>query len=229
MGRIGHGYGSEWQLMWYLARHRDELSREVAQSTGLESLMWHDFRGASQKGCDSEWKGLDFLGRDRPDVIEAWAQRWPSRGNQPNWDAIGTAARDGAQCWLLVEAKAHTAELKSDCSASDGRGRSLIADTLADVQRQLNVSPDRDWLRGYYQYCNRLAVLQFLRNADIPAKLVLVYFYGDFAKGRECPGSPDGWNDALLKQEEHVGLPVDSPIRSVIHKVFLPAFKNLHE
>jgi hypothetical protein len=227
MGKIGYGYGSEWQLMWYLARHRADLSRAVASESGLDDVAWQDFPQANAERCDSEWKGVGFL---RSNEIEAeWSKRWPSRGNPPNWDAVGRGLLHGKSCWLLVEAKAHTAEVRSDCSAVEQGGLDLIQRTLHSTKVTLSVNLDRDWLRGYYQHCNRLAVLQFLRETGVPAKLIFLYFYGDRAQGRACPRSPDEWSTALAEQDQHVGVPADSSIRSDIHKVFLPAFTNLHD
>ena len=43
----------------------------------------------------------------------------------------------------------------------------------------LGVSADRDWLKGYYQYANRIAALHFLTQHKVPAHLLLIYFLGD--------------------------------------------------
>jgi len=93
--------------------------------------------------------------------------------------------------WLLVEAKANIQELKSSCGAkekgqrSEG-GRKLIAHTLAAVKSTLGVAEDRDWLNGYYQYCNRIAVLEFLNRQKVPTRLMFIYFVGD--KGSDVIG-----------------------------------------
>ena len=83
--------------------------------------------------------------------------------------------------------------------------------------------PERDWLSGYYQFCNRVAVLHFLNSHDVPA-LLLVYFTGDtFREGSaDCPADEEGWQEALAKQAEHVGLPDQHPLSDRTHKLFLP-------
>ena len=60
----------------------------------------------------------------------------------------------------MVEAKANIQELRSFCKAEAEGGRPLIARSLAAVKSTLGVPEDRDWLNGYYQYCNRIAVFR---------------------------------------------------------------------
>src|SRR5204863_4336833 len=76
---------------------------------------------------------------------------------------------------------------------------------------------------------NRIALLHFLRTHNLDAHLVFVYFTGDRtdlgAPGRECPPGETGWRAALAHQDRYVGLPPSSPIRRLIHHVFLPAYR----
>lgn len=107
MAEIGDGYGSEWHLLRYLGRHRDDLDRRVSVETGATSVRWRDFPFDSEKPrLDREWEGLEFLPLRHPARL-AWAQYWPQSGTQQNWDAVGQAKIDGADEWLLIEAKAH--------------------------------------------------------------------------------------------------------------------------
>lgn len=225
MGRMGFGYGSEWQLLWYLARHRARLSAAVAEAAAASSVEWPDLPVGS-RGADQEWKGIDFV--KHRGVHEEWRKFWPQRGNPPNWDAVGTAVIDGKRTWLLVEAKAHLGEIRSDCGAVEAGGLGQIRATLERVKGKLVVPEGRDWLNGYYQLCNRLAVLSFLRDQGIATRLVLVYFYGDSSgPGRECPTTEQEWFPSLEAQDAAIGLP-DGETRRAIHKVFLPAFANYH-
>ena len=117
MAEIGSGYGSECHMLRYLGRHRELLNRHVRAEIPAESIDWLDFPfDARRIWRDGEWKGLDFLARESP-ARRAWSQLWPSRGNPPNWDAIGQAAIGGKREWILVEAKANVEELRSTCGA----------------------------------------------------------------------------------------------------------------
>ena len=73
MGRIGHGYGSEWHLLRYLGRHRAAVDRFVLDATGGEAIEWLDF-GFNRNAAmfDDEPKGLEFLANDA-DLQKAWA------------------------------------------------------------------------------------------------------------------------------------------------------------
>jgi hypothetical protein len=124
-------------------------------------------------------KGLDFLGPDYDPVHVKWKQVWPQRGNAPNWDAVARITKNGVSEWLLVEAKANLQELQSSCQASPQGGRPLITCMLKATKAALGVAADRDWLNGYYQLCNRLAVLDFLNRNGVPSRLMLIYFVGD--------------------------------------------------
>ena len=110
MGKIRIGYGSEWHLLTYLGRYRARLTTEVAAVTRGQDVDWLDWPRSSAP-VEREWRGIDFI-RDHP-VRDAWSSFCPQRGNSPNWDAIGTADIDGKTTWLLVEAKAHSRELRS--------------------------------------------------------------------------------------------------------------------
>jgi hypothetical protein len=50
--------------------------------------------------------------------------------------------------------------------------RRNIARTLGTVL----VADYRDWLKGYYQYCNRLTLLNFLIERNVGARLIFAYF-----------------------------------------------------
>ncbi len=148
---------------------------------------------------------------------------WPQTGNVHNWDAVGILTRNGAHEWLLVEAKAHLHEMRSSCTAKPKGGLDQIRCALQAVKEALGVDGARDWLNGYYQYCNRIAVLHFLHTHRVPARLVFVYFTGDKGDGRRtCPQDAAKWSDELCRLEERVGLPLGHPLAQYVHKLFLP-------
>jgi hypothetical protein len=222
MGNIGNGYGSECHLLRYLGRHRNLLDEAIIAQTGGRAIAWQDFGFDPETSLgDGELKGLDFLPEGA--VKEKWRLFWPQRGNQPNWDAVGILEHGPVREWLLVEAKANVEELKSSCAAKDGKGRRRIVDALRLTKEALSIPPDRDWLNGYYQLANRIAVLQFLKSMGEPARLVLIYFVGDRNVAATCPGTAEHWSRPLARQEGHLGLSSDHHLSDRIHKVFLEA------
>ncbi|WP_439580751.1 hypothetical protein [Elioraea sp.] len=226
MAKIGNGYGSEWHLLVFLGRHRTLLDREVATVTGASAVRWCDFPfDQPDSRQEGEWKGLDFLA-ESTDLQAAWREAWPSSGNVQNWDAVGQVQVDGLWEWLLVEAKANLEEIRSSCNAREHGGRPRIARTMERTKQALGVAPDRDWLTGYYQYCNRIAALNFLRSHGVAARLLFIYFTGDQRdRGPTCPRDRTGWMGALRAQAEHVGLPAGHPLSDRIHELFLQVVK----
>lgn len=229
MGNIGYGYGSEWHLLWYLGRHRAELNEVIRRITGANNVEWLDLpkQEVARGLIDAEWKGLDFVAE--PEILNQGREFWPQRAGIQNWDAVARINVDGRDEWLLVEAKGHCAEIGSSCGAKPEGGFEQIRHVLDLTKRALGVDASRDWLNGYYQFCNRLAVLQFLESRDIRARLLFVYFTGDVAGGRDCPKDESGWWPAIEAQDGHVGLPTEHPLKGRIHKLFLPVFANLHK
>lgn len=100
--------------------------------------------------------------------------------------------------------------------------RERIRIALHATQAYLGCRQDCDWLDGYYQYANRLAHLQFLRNAGVDAHLVFLYFVGD--GDINGPTSPEEWRDAVLKVHRHLGL---DPQRSLtgVHAIYVDVGK----
>lgn len=227
MGRIGLGYGSEWHLLWYLGRHRTELTSRIADAVGASSVDWLDFPTRKDDGhlLDAEWKGLDFLTNQT--VLDEWRKFWPQRAGVQNWDAVGRVCVDGINEWLLVEAKGHLAEISSNCAAKPEGGLGQITKALEETKCALGVQPTRDWLNGHYQFANRLAVLHFLESQGVHARLLFMYFTGDSTEGRDCPRDEGAWTAALAGQDAHLGLPVDHTLSRRVHRLFLPIFPNL--
>lgn len=224
MAMIGVGYGSECHLLRYLGRHRQLLNRCVCEVISGSALEWLDFPFDARKPWkDGEWQALAFLANDVA-LQQAWAEYWPQSGNAQNWDAVGRITVNGAEEWLLVEAKANEEELLSDCGAVSTASISKIGQAMAETKRALDVAAECDWLRGHYQYCNRLAALHFLvQQHQIPARLLFIFFTGDRVPNRTCPTSPQAWKDgALARQSAHVGLSPGHWLEDRVHQLFLP-------
>jgi hypothetical protein len=187
-----------------------------------ESVKWLDFNFDPKKKpwYDTEWESLNFLPAESV-VRVAWRECWPHGRGIQTWDAVARVSVAGQPEWLLVEAKAHVGELATTCKAGE-RGLERIRAALRETKRALGVPDDRNWLTGCYQYCNRVAALQFLTKHDVPARLLFIYFLGDSLPGGVCATEEDGWRTALDRQAAQVGLPSGHPLTDRIHTLFLP-------
>lgn len=223
MAKMKLRYGSEWQLLRLMGRHRNRLDAAVRKAVRADEIRWKDFRTTDDPVWrDAEWKGLDFLPKSNRARRE-WEKLWPQTGNVQNWDALGKVTVDGEEKWLLVEAKAHLDEIKSSCGAKSKESRAQIEEFFRVVKEALGVPEDADWMKPYYQYCNRLAMLEFLNTTGVPSRLLMIYFVGDWcgSSKRKCPDSAAGWKDALAEQNRHIGLPRRHPLSGRVHKLFL--------
>lgn len=189
MAEIGHGYGSEWHLLRYLGYHRNTLNSEINGLIGLDDINWLDFKFSNfnkKLRQDDEYKGLEFLDlKKHSREIDKWNKYWPKSGNVPNWDAIGYGLRGSQKEWILVEAKGNLKECESNCQAkpaSLGGGKELIVEAFQETIKSIGsanrIDPET-WLEKYYQYANRLAVLDFLLKNGIQSNLLFIYFTGD--------------------------------------------------
>jgi hypothetical protein len=227
MAEIGDGYGSECHLLRYLGRHRDCFNDMVRSIVGADAVRWLDFHfDSTKRWLDGERKGVDFLPADHPASL-AWSRAWPQHGYPPNWDAVGVATINGQDEWLLVEAKAHIGEMVSNCQAKEDGGLPAIRAILADLKRELGVAEEHDWLRHYYQFANRLAVLHLLVRNNAPARLLFIYFTGDKSReGISCPRSDAEWGQALLEQARWLGLEREHMLSNRVHKLFVPTLMH---
>jgi hypothetical protein len=229
MQRVGHGYGSACHLLRYLGWHRHLLDQRILEVVGGEAIDWLDmgFAPASTyKGAgsfpDREIIGLAFLPDGHPARV-AWKSWWPTTGKAQNWDAIARVRYGEVWEWLLVEAKAHLGEIRSDCRACSPQSIETIGRALEETKYALGAPEQRDWLRGCYQYANHLAALHFLHSHGVPARLLHIYFVGDHGDAsRICPATAEGWKDALAVQDTHLGLTEGHALVDRVHKLFLP-------
>ena len=171
---------------------------------------------------DTELKCLDFIPTSRA-AHEDWAEYWPQRGNAPNWDTVGKIIGVSGEEWLLVEAKSHIEELLSSCGAKERGGLPKIRKVFERTIQQLDIKADAQyWFEPYYQYANRLAVLSFLHDQRIRARLLNIYFVGDFHhKGWTSPQTIDEWLPHLSQMESHLGLCSGHNLKLFVSTLFL--------
>lgn len=226
---IGHGYGSEWHLLRFLGYHRKFLNDQIEKQTGLKISNWLDFNFSEKNERhleDKEFEGLNFLDEKEYSRIEQkWKSFWPTTGRQQNWDAVGKAKDSESDCWVLVEAKAHISECKSNSKASEKGGRNQIIKAMESVIQSNfktnNTDPEK-WLNKYYQYANRLASLHFLIENDINANLLFIYFIGDNNSNEKCPKSAEEWKVIVDDIHKHLGIDEKSSFMRRVKHLYLP-------
>ena len=131
---------------------------------------------------------------------------------------------------VLIEAKAHTAELLSPrmSSSSSHEVDEQRRAALDEAKVAYKVDPSVPWTLTYYQLANRLAFLYYLRlRRKQPAWLINLYFCGDSfsSGGMDVVGPTDrtGWADALAESKRALGLGHHHSLRDFVADVFLPA------
>ena len=174
------------------------------------SIDWRSPRQADDFAEYRDVSFLDLLGLSH--LADQLRDFWPPRG--PQWDALAVASDKRV---FLVEAKAHIGEMHSDCAA--GRAsRERISLSLDKAKQAFGAPSPHDWLSGYYQYANRLAHVQFLRQHDVDAHLVGVYFLGDTdVRG---PQEIAAWARAIDDCHDVLGL-LDTHNLAFLHHLFV--------
>ena len=139
---------------------------------------------------------------------------WPSSG--PRWDGLG-ATQSGKI--ILIEAKAHIAEIVSSGSKASAASKVKILGALNETKAYCKVEPDVIWDGPFYQYANRLAHLYWLavRN-EVDAYLIFVDFVG--APDVPASATKEQWQGANLLTRTALGLG-QHPLRHRISEVFI--------
>lgn len=189
-----------------------EFTSRLQQVSNRPSTWTPTWKSPREVDDWAEYRDEGFLRVLGLEALEAELQRfWPRRG--PQWDGLATVP-GGV---LLVEAKAHLAELKSSCGAGEGSEAKIRA-TLDRTKRWAGAPLEADWMNGFYQYANRLAHLRFLRERGVDAHLVFLYFVGDADMPRS-PSTESEWREALQPTYAHLGL---QTLPDGVASVFLP-------
>jgi hypothetical protein len=240
MGTIGSGYGSEWQILRFLGRHRqfwNQMITELLTEDGVRGIAridWCEFPFSAETSThDQELKGMDFLEESKR---VTWKQSfWPDasapdvdRDGIQSWDAVGrlyyTDSPQGE--WLLVEAKAHESELFASLPCRAGGDRRAMITTSLKLTFLAMGCAEADWgsrrdawlATGNYQIANRLASLHFLRHVvRQPARLLFVYFLNDRLEGKQCPATARPWIKHLLQMYGNMGIPFEHSFRPFVH------------
>jgi hypothetical protein len=220
MGKRGDGYGSEDHLRRLLdsdpARLTDPLARKARLAPSR--IEWLPFPHDS-RGNEREFQGIAFLPPDaRKGLMDAWRKFWPQKGRKQSWDAIARSS----DTWFLVEAKANQPEFCSPGTRSEGEPRKQIERSLNRTKRSLGVHRYVSWIDSYYQYANRLAILDFLRRNKVDARLVFIYFIdAHFPDDTPCPTSEADWKRLIEARRLTLGLPKKHELAPYEYDLFI--------
>ena len=126
-------------------------------------------------------KAPNLLPKQDRDALRGWwlAVSRPST-RTPHWDIACTCTVDGRRGLLLVEAKAHTQELKiEDQVTARGLNRERIAQCIEEANVSLSNQTKVDWALSHeyrYQMANRFAWSWRLTQLGYPVILVYLGF-----------------------------------------------------
>lgn len=117
------------------------------------------------------------------EILHNWWIKHNHRANTPNWDLASTCTIQCHKGLVLVEAKAHTNELKTDgkllapCpSFKSLQNHERIGQAIAEASNALHINISRD---THYQLANRVAFSWKIASMGVPVILVYLGFTGD--------------------------------------------------
>lgn len=216
MARVVQPPGTKGSLRWIqqaVNERRESLDHPiVARLRGAARIEW---RSPLEDDDFAEYRDGEFLDRiGLSHLRPALKEFWPERG--PQWDALGVSDRGDM---LLVEAKAHVAEMCSPGTAAGPDSRERIDRALIGCADRLGARASRAaWTDHFYQLANRIAHLHFLRERGVRAYLVLVNFLND--ADMKGPTTPEAWEAAYEVAFHVMGLPKRHPMAQYIFEVF---------
>ncbi len=168
------------------------------QGIGIGPICWKSPLAADGYAEYRDQEFLDRLGVTLPK--RQLSDFWPSQG--PQWDALGCGENGTV---VLVEAKAHVAEILSPPSKAGSRSMAAIQAALGEAIVSLGAAWAPDWSRHFYQYANRVAHAWFLAEINsIPVRLAFVNVVGD--RSVNGPDTRREWEAALVVLHEALGL-----------------------
>jgi hypothetical protein len=149
-----------------------------------------------------------FLPKANRDALTRWWLAKSGRANTPNWDLVSTCRINDRAGLVLVEAKAHEAELGDDrCGAVDTDNIDRIDLALAEAMAGWNAMMPGFVLsaKTHYQLSNRFAFAWKLATMGVPVVLVYLGFLdaGEMESGnRVVLKNQAQWRDCVLDRSK---------------------------
>ena len=215
MAEMGNGYGSEYQLLRFLGHHRNELNMYIKKALNIESeIEWLDFPYDDNRlSGDGEYIGIEFLD-SYSDILAQWKKFWPSLKKAQHWDAIAKTK----DTWLLIEAKAHSKEMISDCTARE-KSKEVIEYRMMELIKRYNITPQGSRLKKYYQKANRILFISFLESIGIRAQIVFIYFINGYKNiGIE---NAEEWESLIKEQDMYLGIEKNEWVKDHIKNIII--------
>ncbi len=193
--------GSQKWLQKLVNNQPDVLAHEMAPALHLapgDQIFWHS---PLENDSYSEYSDSAFLERLKIKLPKKSLEMfWPKRG--PVWDGLGYTSRGDL---ILLEAKAHIAEMVSPPTAAGETSLPKIHESLKETKSFLSSKSLHDWASTFYQYTNRLAHLYLLRELNgLPAYLVFLYFVN--AADVAGPKTREEWEGAIKLLHNFLGI-----------------------
>ncbi len=136
--------------------------------------------------------------------LKDWWLAVAKNARTPNWDIASTCSINGEPGLLLIEAKAHAAELapKLDkCSSTNRDNRLRISEAIKQANGSLNIATEGTWNLSrdhHYQLSNRFAWAWKLASLGVPVILIYLGFLGaQDMIGRELFHCSDDWEKCV--------------------------------
>lgn len=215
--RVEQPEGTRGSLKWIqraVNEHWSTFNQPIADRLGVnpEALRW--LSPLAEDGF-AEYRDKAFLDRiGKASLLSELKEFWPLRG--PQWDALGTTVKGDV---LLVEAKAHIAEMCSPGTSAAETSRERIEAALAETANYLGARVERAaWTDHFYQIANRLSHLHFLRRHGVAAWLILANFVGD--REMSGPTTQEAWEAAYEVALHVMGLPKKHLLSSYVLHVY---------
>ncbi len=155
-----------------------------------DSWMPEGFCQAEEAQMDKAWRLLPPV-QEREALRKWWLAVPGGNVRTPTWDIASTLTIDGRKGFLLVEAKAHTGELKTEDRVKAGPANlERIARCIKEANSSLSVWTGHTWALShehYYQMANRFAWSWKLTQLGYPVVLVYLGFLGadEMREGRD--------------------------------------------
>lgn len=218
MGRYpqkSNSKGSLKRIQCLINNNVNIINSEIqTQWAEIKNIEW-----VSPKSNDdyAEYRDQAFMDKlSIENVKETFNKFWPKMGHQ--WDALAKADNEKI---ILVEAKANIPELVTPpTSAKAKTSLDKINNSLLVVKKYVNSKSTADWSQHFYQYCNRLAHLHFLRKKlKKDAYLIFIYFIGDNTV--DGPKTKSEWVGAIKVMKQYLGIDKKHKLSRYVMDVFI--------
>ena len=203
--------GSKPRCHWLTHGPSAQVAGRLNRLAGPRGCVSADDHWMPQGFCQIEeaqlHKSPKMLTQQDCEMLGRWWLKEPSDDSRtPNWDLASTCTVDGHKGLLIVEAKAHTLELKAgDEVKGSPTNRKRIAECIRETNAALKDQTDLCWALSHehhYQMSNRFAWAWKLAELGYPVVLVYLGFLGaeEMRKGTEQTPfkSHTEWQDLVV-------------------------------